>query len=230
VEYIRAQRVRTMLVEKFEKFMADWDVIVVPGSGLLTTTNLTGNPQVVVRCGYTENATALAVVDAGIHRQDLRRRVALAAGAGVRAGHRLAQEDAHSDCVKHMNRRAFLGTTAAFGLAKLAAQNSVPDAIKNLRPMTAGVQPITDDERRARIEKARRLMRENKLGAIVMEGGSSLFYFTGTRGLGGDHTFAWVLPAAGEPAWFMPQADARTCQRHPHAGRRAHMEGKRRSL
>jgi Asp-tRNA(Asn)/Glu-tRNA(Gln) amidotransferase A subunit family amidase len=54
VEYIRAQRVRTLLVEKFEKFMADWDVIVAPGSGLLTTTNLTGNPQVVVRCGYTE--------------------------------------------------------------------------------------------------------------------------------------------------------------------------------
>jgi len=105
-----------------------------------------------------------------------------------------------------MNRRAFLGTTA-LGLAKLAAQNSVPDAIKNLRPMTAGVQPISDDERSARIEKARRLMRQNKLGAIVMEGGSSLFYFTGSRGLGGDRSFAWVLPAAGEPAWFISQAD-----------------------
>jgi len=57
VEYIRAQRVRTLLVEKFEKFMAGWDVIVVPGSGLLTTTNFTGNPQVVVRCGYTEGTT-----------------------------------------------------------------------------------------------------------------------------------------------------------------------------
>jgi Asp-tRNA(Asn)/Glu-tRNA(Gln) amidotransferase A subunit family amidase len=54
VEYIRAQRVRTKLVEKFEKFMADWDVIVCAGSGPLTTTNLTGNPQVVVRCGYNE--------------------------------------------------------------------------------------------------------------------------------------------------------------------------------
>jgi Xaa-Pro dipeptidase len=105
-----------------------------------------------------------------------------------------------------MKRRTFLGT-AAFGLAKLAAQNSVPDAIKNLRPMTAGVQPITDDERRARMEKARRLMRQNKLGAIVMEGGSSLFYFTGTRWTAGDRLFAWVLAAVGEPAWFVPQAD-----------------------
>jgi Xaa-Pro dipeptidase len=105
-----------------------------------------------------------------------------------------------------MRRRSFLGA-AAFGLAKLEAQNSVPDAIKNLRPMTAGVQPITEDERRARMEKARRLMRQNKLGAIVMEGGSSLFYFTGTRWTAGDRLFAWVLPAAGEPAWIVPQAD-----------------------
>ncbi|HLK67656.1 MAG TPA: amidase [Bryobacteraceae bacterium] len=53
VEYIRAQRIRTLLVEKFEKFMADWDVIVLaPNNGLLTTTNLTGNPQVVMKCGY----------------------------------------------------------------------------------------------------------------------------------------------------------------------------------
>jgi Asp-tRNA(Asn)/Glu-tRNA(Gln) amidotransferase A subunit family amidase len=55
VEYIRAQRVRSLLVEKFEKFMANWDVIVLaPNNGLLTTTNLTGNPQVVMKCGYQD--------------------------------------------------------------------------------------------------------------------------------------------------------------------------------
>jgi Asp-tRNA(Asn)/Glu-tRNA(Gln) amidotransferase A subunit family amidase len=53
VEYIRAQRARTLIVEKFEKFMADWDVIVIPSNALLTTTNLTGNPQVVLKCGFT---------------------------------------------------------------------------------------------------------------------------------------------------------------------------------
>jgi Asp-tRNA(Asn)/Glu-tRNA(Gln) amidotransferase A subunit family amidase len=55
VEYIRAQRIRTLLVEKFEKFMAAWDAVVIPGSSLLTTTNLTGNPHVVVPCGYNES-------------------------------------------------------------------------------------------------------------------------------------------------------------------------------
>jgi len=54
VEYIRAQRARTMLVEKFEKFMQPWDVVVIPSQALLTTTNLTGNPQVVVKCGFGE--------------------------------------------------------------------------------------------------------------------------------------------------------------------------------
>jgi Asp-tRNA(Asn)/Glu-tRNA(Gln) amidotransferase A subunit family amidase len=53
VEYIRAQRARTLVVERFEKFMADWDVIVIPSNALLTTTNLTGNPQVVLKCGFT---------------------------------------------------------------------------------------------------------------------------------------------------------------------------------
>jgi Asp-tRNA(Asn)/Glu-tRNA(Gln) amidotransferase A subunit family amidase len=54
VEYIRAQRARTMLVDKFEAFMKDWDVVVIPSQALLTTTNLTGNPQVVVKCGFTD--------------------------------------------------------------------------------------------------------------------------------------------------------------------------------
>ena len=55
VEYIRAQRARTLLIERFEKFMADWDALVIPPQSLLTTTNLTGNPQVVVKCGFVED-------------------------------------------------------------------------------------------------------------------------------------------------------------------------------
>ena len=43
-----------------------------------------------------------------------------------------------------MKRRTFLGTAAA---AFAGAQSSnVPEAIRNLKPMTAGVQPITDEE------------------------------------------------------------------------------------
>ena len=106
-----------------------------------------------------------------------------------------------------MNRRTFLVTAAAgIGVGKAEPQD-VPELIRNLKPMTDGIQPITDEERRARMEKARRLMRENQLGAIVLEGGSSLFYFTGTRWNPTDRTFCLVFPAKGEPAWIVSAQD-----------------------
>jgi Xaa-Pro dipeptidase len=98
-----------------------------------------------------------------------------------------------------INRRAFL----AAALSPLAMAQA-PDPIRKLRPMTSGIQPISADERRARMEKARRLMRENKIQAILLEGGSSLFYFTGTRWGRSERTFGLVFPVAGEPAWVAP--------------------------
>jgi Xaa-Pro dipeptidase len=102
-----------------------------------------------------------------------------------------------------MKRRDFLNAAAA-GLAGLATAQPqiVPEAIRNLRPMTDGVQPITLDERRARIEKARRLMHDHKIAAIFMERGSSMFYFTGTR-----QVYGLILPARGELAWIVPAAE-----------------------
>ena len=93
---------------------------------------------------------------------------------------------------------------AAAGAANLAAAQDLPDAIKKLRPMLDGVQPITDAERRTRIDKAQRLMRENKLDAIVLEAGTSMFYFTGTGRTPGERISALVIPAKGELAWVVP--------------------------
>jgi len=104
-----------------------------------------------------------------------------------------------------MNRRTFLRSTAAAGAGlgvaqstadaihaqgatdrpgsggDAGAQGAVPASIRALKPMTAGIVPITSEERRGRIEKARRLMVENRIDAVILEGGSSLFYFTGVR-------------------------------------------------
>lgn len=53
VEYIRAQRARTLLMRRMDEFMNDWDVLVSPPfSPLLLVTNLTGHPQIVVPCGF----------------------------------------------------------------------------------------------------------------------------------------------------------------------------------
>jgi len=102
-----------------------------------------------------------------------------------------------------MNRRIFLAT-AAGAAAQFADAQDVPEAIRKLRPMLDGVQPITDAERRARIDKAQRLMRENKLDAIVLEAGTSMFYFTATGRTPGDRISALVIPAKGELAWVVP--------------------------
>ena len=78
-----------------------------------------------------------------------------------------------------MNVEYFLATAAA-GLAA-AQQSDLPEPIRKLRPMLDGVVPIGEEERAARREKARRLMAENKLDAIYLESGSSMYYFTGQR-------------------------------------------------
>jgi Xaa-Pro dipeptidase len=130
-----------------------------------------------------------------------------------------------------VNRRAFLRRSAEAGIAGIAigagactanapaaqggterpggqsgdaAAANVPESIRALSPMTAGIVPIADDERKARIEKARRLMAENKIDAIYLEGGSSLFYFTGVRWGLSERPFVAVIPAKGELAWVCP--------------------------
>ena len=84
-------------------------------------------------------------------------------------------------------------------------QSNRPEAIRQLRPMTDGVVPITLEERKGRIEKAQRLMRENRVDAIYLEPGSSMFYFTGMRWSTSERMFAAVIPARGELAWVCPK-------------------------
>lgn len=81
-----------------------------------------------------------------------------------------------------------------------ASGNTFPE----LSPMTEGIVPISDEERLGRIENAKRLMGENGIQAIYMEGGSSMFYFTGVRWGGSERMFAFVIPARGEVAWICP--------------------------
>jgi Xaa-Pro dipeptidase len=113
------------------------------------------------------------------------------------------------------DRRRFLKYSAAAGLAAGAsacsnerieaqADNPVAPSIRALKPMTDGIVPITLDERRARIEKARRLMAENRIDALLVEGGTSMFYFTGVPWGQSERPFAAIIPARGEVAWVCP--------------------------
>lgn len=100
-----------------------------------------------------------------------------------------------------MQRRQFLLTIAG---AQLASAQTAPESIRALKPMTSAMKPITDDERLARMEKARRLMRENRIAAIYLEPGTTMQYFTGVRWGRSERMFGMVLPARGEPAYVVP--------------------------
>ncbi len=100
-----------------------------------------------------------------------------------------------------MDRRRFVTHSAAFlGTAALNPRVSLsaPGRTAALPP------PISDDERLGRIEKARRLMAEAGIDAMVLEGGSSMFYYTGVRWGLSERPFVVVIPQKGELAWVTP--------------------------
>jgi Xaa-Pro dipeptidase len=64
--------------------------------------------------------------------------------------------------------------------------------------------PISRDERHERQERARQLMSENGLDAILLMEGTSLRYFSGIRWWGGERMFTLVLPAKGAAFYVCP--------------------------
>jgi len=111
-----------------------------------------------------------------------------------------------------VSRRRFIevgGLTAAIAAAIAATsrslpaaalsgdQTSLPPSLAKLKSRKTEAAPITREERQQRQERARKLMRENALDAIVLMEGTSLQYFTGVNWWGGERLFALVLPAKG---------------------------------
>ena len=96
------------------------------------------------------------------------------------------------------------GATAPEGTTSQAAEDATPAAIAALRPFPGTATPISDEERLARIEKARRLMTEQGLGAIVLEPSTSMSYFAGVRWGLSERPFLLVIPAKGELAYVCP--------------------------
>ncbi len=81
---------------------------------------------------------------------------------------------------------------------------SLPFAVAQLKSRKSEAVPISREERAARLERARALMSQNKVDAIVLMAGTSLNYFTGIRWWGGERLFAFVLPAKGEAFYVCP--------------------------
>jgi len=105
-----------------------------------------------------------------------------------------------------LSRRGFaLGAAAAFaGTALLRPKAALAFADPELRAMTGDAAPITREERLARVATAQDLMRRNRIGAIIIEPGSSLDYFTGVQWHRSERLTAAVLPARGEAVIVTP--------------------------
>src|SRR5215510_12563429 len=114
-----------------------------------------------------------------------------------------------------ISRRSFLSATAALAGAPIATlqrggsrasvpSSPLPPSIAALTSMRDLAKPITSEERRLRVEKARRLMAAEKIDALVLSGGTSLVYFTNIRWGGGERLFACVIPAKGQPFFVCP--------------------------
>ena len=107
-------------------------------------------------------------------------------------------------------RRDFLRQAGTVGaLAPLAQVSPLTAAIHpakgaDRQSMTAGAEPISLDERRARIGKAQKLMRQSGLAALLLEPGTSMLYFTGIDWWRSERLTAAVLPREGDLALVTP--------------------------
>jgi Xaa-Pro dipeptidase len=104
-----------------------------------------------------------------------------------------------------MRRRAFLtAAAAAVAGSAIAPRLAAAAAPAGLSAMTKDAMPISREERMARIGKLQRLMGEQGVGAMIMESGSSLEYFTGVQWRRSERTTAAVIPAKGEVVLVTP--------------------------
>jgi Xaa-Pro dipeptidase len=119
-----------------------------------------------------------------------------------------------------LSRRSFMTSTAALSTLAAGCNSApatavapapapstgpaVPPSIAALKPYPGVPTLITDAERQGRIEKARRLMTEQGLGAIVLEPGTSMSYFVDVRWGLSERPFLVVIPAKGELAYISP--------------------------
>ena len=124
--------------------------------------------------------------------------------------------------IVHMpTRRRFLQSAAAVSALPLAARAApvdLPPSIAALQSRRAQVRPITTSEREQRLERARKLMRENKIDALFLAGGTSLSYFTGVRWGNSERLFATVVPVSGKSFAICPSFEEDRAREQLNAG------------
>ena len=95
-----------------------------------------------------------------------------------------------------MDRRDFMKFSALGALAAAAEPQALfGQAADQLPNMAKQAKPITREEYVERQERARRYMHDAGMAAIMLTGGTSLNYFTGTQWGSSERMFACIIPA-----------------------------------
>ena len=102
-----------------------------------------------------------------------------------------------------ITRRQAIAAAALTPFAPAILRAADPD-LRELRDIATGAKPIDAAERARRLSRAQALMRANGIGAVLIEPGASLTYFTGVRWWRSERLTAAVLPVEGEPLVVTP--------------------------
>lgn len=85
------------------------------------------------------------------------------------------------------------------------AADSLPPSLASLTSLKDQATPISVDERRTRLEKARRLMTGSGIDALMLTGGTSMVYFTGMEWWLSERMTAVIIPARGDAFIVTPK-------------------------
>jgi Xaa-Pro dipeptidase len=104
-----------------------------------------------------------------------------------------------------ISRRAFVAMSAAgIAAARGASAAGAESPGSRLSSLTTTAQPISAQEHEARLAKVQALMQQRKTGALLVEAGSTMEYFTGVRWWRSERTTAAVIPASGRVVIVTP--------------------------
>ncbi|HWZ30633.1 MAG TPA: Xaa-Pro peptidase family protein [Bryobacteraceae bacterium] len=103
-----------------------------------------------------------------------------------------------------MTRRRLIGGLGLAAAAQAQTRLAADSPLNQLKSRRSEATPITVDERRARLARAQELMRENKIDAMVLTGGTSLEYFGAIRWGLSERLFTMVVPGKGDPFFVSP--------------------------
>ncbi len=101
---------------------------------------------------------------------------------------------------------------------KALQEPALPPAIKALTSMKSQAKPITIEERKGRLERARELMRANGIDALLLTGGTSMEYFTGIRWGLSERLLAAVIPSKGSAFLVTPRFEEARAMEQAHQG------------